>query len=70
MKIGHHSGLVESTLKKYANSSLMEFSHESKDPFYMHARKCGSGCEFGCNGDHGFAIAKDIIELQIDFPKK
>jgi hypothetical protein len=55
--------LKPSTIKKYIRSFLLERSEEG-DPVYMHSRSCPSYCDYCCNGNRGFEIAKQIEEWE------
>lgn len=59
LKLSTVSGLSWSTIRRYAKSELLERDDDDR-PIYMHHGKCGSFCEFACNGGKGEQIAADV----------
>ena len=57
-----HSGLSLGTLRKYMRSDLLERG-PGGEPIYMHHGLCPSFCDFACNSEHGFNIAKDLAAI-------
>lgn len=66
-QVGPQSGLKRETLLRY--KKMFECEHINDNPeekLYFHSTTCVGGCDYECNGKHGFDIAEDINALTGD----
>lgn len=68
-QLATESGLTWATIRRYAKSELLERDDDDR-PIYMHHAKCGSFCEFACNGIKGETIAGDVETLEGYLPSE